>query len=116
MNTKIQKIKDYIQGKELKKPNRAREIVYTRSIICNMLKEEGLNLTETGKMFGRKHDWAIHMLKHYDSNIKYNDFKLIEEKLDKDLDVFNFDKQFLNCRSYTDFVNLQQLFINHILY
>ena len=30
MNTKIQKIKDYIEGKELKKPNRAREIVYTR--------------------------------------------------------------------------------------
>jgi len=113
MNTKIQKIKDYIEGKELKKPNRAREIVYTRSIICNMLKEEGLNLTETGKMFGRKHDWAIYMRKHYNTLKKYEDFQLIENELKADLNVYTFEQQFLNCKSITDFINLQQQFKNY---
>ena len=113
MNTKIQKIKDYIEGKELKKPNRAREIVYTRAIICNMLKEEGLNLTETGKMFNRKHDWAIYMRKHYNTLKKYEDFKLIEQRLKEDLNVFTFEQRFLNCKSITDFINLQQQFKNY---
>jgi len=113
MNTKIQKIKEYIEGKELKKPNRVREIVYTRAIICNMLKEEGLNLTETGRMFGRKHDWAIYMCKYYNTIKKYEDFELIEKTLKADFNVFTFEQQFLNCQSYTDFINLQQQFINY---
>ena len=113
MNTKIQKIKDYIEGKQLKKPNRAREIVYTRAIICNMLKEEGLNLTETGKMFGRKHDWAIYMRKHYNNLKKYEDFSNIEEIITNELFTETFDQKFLKCKSITDFINLQQQFKNY---
>ena len=113
MNTKIQKIKDYIEVKELKKPNRAREIVYTRAIICNMLKEEGLNLTETGKMFGRKHDWAIYMRKHYNNLKNYKDFSNIEEIVTNELFTETFDQKFLKCKSYTDFINLQQQFKNY---
>mgnify|MGYP001596795703 FL=1 len=113
MNTKIQKIKEYIEGKELKKPNRAREIVYTRAIICNMLKEEGLNLTETGKMFGRKHDWAIYMRKHYNNLKNYKDFSNIEEIVTNELFTETFDQKFLKCKNITDFINLQQQFKNY---
>jgi len=112
MNTKIEKIKEYIEGKDLKKPNRVREIVNTRAIICHLLKEEGLNLTETGSMFGRKHDWAIYMRKHYDNLRQYPDYQEIEDRLREDFNVFTFEQQFLNCQSYTDFINLQQQFKN----
>ena len=104
----IKEVERYIVKYGLNLPNRNREVVYTRAVICKMLRDKNYNHTQIGKMFNRKHDWSIHMKKLYHEVGNYSDFKRIEDRVREGLNSETFETKFFNCVTLEDFINLRE--------
>ena len=59
----IDKIKQLIKEHKLDTNSRARSKTYQRAYLYSLLKEEGLNLSQIGRMFNRDHASVIYALK-----------------------------------------------------
>ena len=59
----IDKIKQLIKEHKLDTNSRARSKTYQRAYLYSLLKEEGLNLSQIGRMFNRDHASIINGLK-----------------------------------------------------
>ncbi len=81
----LDKIKDYIQAEGLNKPNRKRESVYKRVILCHYLTPQNLTLSFIGSLFGKDHSTVLHYQKVYEQCKDYEDFKMIEYYIYNDI-------------------------------
>lgn len=59
-------IKAYSKANGLTSSSRKRELTYKRCYLYQVLKNEGLSLTEIGKMFNRNHATIINGIKIYE--------------------------------------------------
>jgi hypothetical protein len=84
----IDKIKQLIKEHKLDTNSRARSKTYQRAYLYSLLKEEGLNLSQIGRMFNRDHASVIHSLSlhkmFYKKDVIYKEaIRVIVVKLEK---------------------------------
>lgn len=63
----IQQVKELIIQDELATNSRQRDRIYKRSYLYAILREEGWNLSEIGRLFNRDHATVINGLRTYDN-------------------------------------------------
>lgn len=63
----IQQIKELIIQDELATKSRQRDRIYKRSYLYAILRDEGWNLSQIGRLFNRNHATVINGLKSYDN-------------------------------------------------
>jgi hypothetical protein len=84
---KIENVKEVIERYKLATPNRARPLIYMRSILYTKLRDNKWTLQQIGKLFNKDHATVLHGLKCYQSNIKYSDFKELNERIEQELNL-----------------------------
>ena len=63
----IQQVKELIQIDRLDSKDRYRDMVYKRSYLYAILRDEGWHLSKTGRLFNRNHATIINALKVHDA-------------------------------------------------
>ncbi len=63
----IQQVKELIQKEELATKDRHRDLIYKRSYLYAMLRDEGWHLSKIGRLFNRNHATVINGLKLHDA-------------------------------------------------
>jgi hypothetical protein len=63
----IQQIKELIQIDNLDSKDRYRDLIYKRSYLYAILRDEGWHLSKTGRLFNRNHATIINALKVHDA-------------------------------------------------
>ena len=63
----IQQVEELIIQDELQNKSRQRDRIYKRSYLYAILREEGWNLSQIGRLFNRNHATVINGLKSYDN-------------------------------------------------
>ena len=63
----IQQVQELIIQDELQNKSRQRDRIYKRSYLYAILREEGWNLSQIGRLFNRNHATVINGLKSYDN-------------------------------------------------
>ncbi len=84
---KIENVKEVIERYQLDKKNRKREVIYIRSILYTQLRNEKWTLAQIGKLFNKDHATILHGLRCYQENIKYQDFKDINNRIEQELNL-----------------------------
>lgn len=84
---KIENVNEVIERYQLATPNRARQLVYIRSIMYTQLRNDKWTLAQIGKLFNKNHATILHGLRCYNANIKYQDFKEINERIEQELNL-----------------------------
>lgn len=84
---KIENVKEVIERYKLDQKNRKREIIYIRSILYTHLRNEKWTLAQIGKLFNKDHATILHGLRCYQENIKYQDFKDINNRIEQELNL-----------------------------
>jgi hypothetical protein len=84
---KIENVNEVIERYQLATPNRARQLVYIRSIMYTQLRNDKWTLAQIGKLFNKNHATILHGLRCYSANIKYQDFKEINERIEQELNL-----------------------------
>jgi hypothetical protein len=84
---KIENVKELIERYKLDQKNRKREIIYIRSILYTQLRSEKWTLAQIGKLFNKDHATILHGLRCYQENIKYQDFKDINTRIEQELNL-----------------------------
>jgi hypothetical protein len=84
---KIENVKEVIERYQLDKKNRKREVIYIRSILYTHLRNEKWTLAQIGKLFNKDHATILHGLRCYQENIKYQDFKDINNRIEQELNL-----------------------------
>jgi chromosomal replication initiation ATPase DnaA len=81
----------------LRSNSRKRKDVYLRAILINTIyKKSNYSLGKIGSYFNRHHSSIIHALKVYELNKQYDDFKALENQINK----YQF-KDLSNCNPCT---------------
>jgi hypothetical protein len=62
----IQQVKELIQRDSLDSKDRHRDLIYKRSYLYAILRDEGWNLSQIGRLFNRNHATVINGLKIHD--------------------------------------------------
>jgi hypothetical protein len=108
----IEKIKELIQRDNLGTKDRYRDLIYKRSYLYAILRDEGWHLARIGKLFNRNHATVINALKIYDQF--YGHDKLYDRtirhymnELGKEMIKINEDKStifqdIINCYNTTE--------------
>ena len=80
-NCTVDKVKDLIQRDNLMTKNRSRGMIYKRAYLYHILRIEGLNLTDSGRLFNRDHATVINALKIHENYYKRDKIydKIIQE-------------------------------------
>ena len=115
--TRKEKALDYI--KELNLTTRSRQKYFTerRQIVCHVLREERLTLSEIGKIIQRDHATVLWNLRAYDANIKYNDYRNLRDEVYLEGDLHKEQKpdrektliqKVLLCENYWQLRKLQE--------
>lgn len=63
----IEKIKELIQRDNLNSKDRHRNLIYKRSYLYSILREEGWHLSKIGRLFNRNHATVINALNLHDN-------------------------------------------------
>jgi len=63
----IEKIKELIQRDNLNSKDRHRDLIYKRSYLYSILREEGWHLSKIGRLFNRNHATVINALNLHDN-------------------------------------------------
>jgi hypothetical protein len=63
----IQQVKELIQIDNLDSKDRYRDMIYKRSYLYAILRDEGWHLSKTGRLFNRNHATIINALKVHDA-------------------------------------------------
>ncbi len=63
----IQQVKELIQIDNLDSKDRYRDLIYKRSYLYAILRDEGWHLSKTGRLFNRNHATIINALKVHDA-------------------------------------------------
>ena len=63
----IQQVKELIQIDRLDSKGRYRDLIYKRSYLYAILRDEGWNLSQIGRLFNRNHATVINALKVHDA-------------------------------------------------
>jgi hypothetical protein len=84
---KIENVKELIERYKLDQKNRKRELIYIRSILYTQLRNEKWTLAQIGKLFNKDHATILHGLRCYQENIKYQDFKDINTRIEQELNL-----------------------------
>jgi hypothetical protein len=63
----IEKIQELIQMDNLSSKDRYRDLIYKRSYLYSLLREDGWNLARIGKLFNRDHATVLNGLKIHDN-------------------------------------------------
>lgn len=63
----IQQVEELIIQDELQNKSRQRDRIYKRSYLYAILRDEGWNLSQIGRLFNRNHATVINGLKSYDN-------------------------------------------------
>ena len=110
------KAKEYIEELNLTTRSRQKYFTERRQIVCHVLREERLTLSEIGKIIKRDHATVLWNLRQYDNNIKYPDYQALkdcvylegslhkEKQPDK---IRTLTEKVLLCENYWQMVKLQ---------
>jgi len=63
----IEKVKELIQRDNLDSKDRHRDLIYKRSYLYSILREEGWHLSKIGRLFNRNHATVINALNLHDN-------------------------------------------------
>jgi hypothetical protein len=63
----IEKVKELIQRDNLHSKDRHRDLIYKRSYLYSILREEGWHLSKIGRLFNRNHATVINALNLHDN-------------------------------------------------
>lgn len=63
----IEKVKELIQRDNLNSKDRHRDLIYKRSYLYSILREEGWHLSKIGRLFNRNHATVINALNLHDN-------------------------------------------------
>jgi len=108
----IEKVKELIQRDNLDSKDRHRDLIYKRSYLYSILREEGWHLSKIGRLFNRNHATVINALKiHdqffgkdkiYDRTIReyLNHFGKVSLQMEEDKDTIYQD--ILKCQKTTE--------------
>jgi sarcosine oxidase delta subunit len=115
---KIEKIMELIERDDLASKDRYRDMIYKRSFLYGMLKENGWHLAKIGKLFNRSHATVINALKIYeqfykhdklyDSTIKHYVKELLDEEVEIDEDKPSIYQDIMNCHNTTELMLIKQ--------
>ena len=89
----IQEIIDYIEENGLNVASQKRAIAYRRFYLINLLRDQGLTLSATGKIFNRDHATALHGIKMHNNFMSLRD-PLYMMYIKKELDTFEPMKEY----------------------
>jgi hypothetical protein len=84
---KIENVNEVIERYQLATPNRARVLVYIRSIMYTQLRNDKWTLAQIGKLFNKNHATILHGLRCYTLNIKYKDFQELNTRIEQELNL-----------------------------
>lgn len=115
---KIEKIIELIERDDLASKDRYRDLIYKRSFLYAVLKENGWHLSKIGKLFNRNHATVINALKVYeqfykhdklyDSTIKHYVKELLDEEVEIDEDKPSIYQDIMNCHNTTELMLIKQ--------
>jgi hypothetical protein len=115
---KIEKIMELIERDDLASKDRYRDLIYKRSFLYAVLKENGWHLSKIGKLFNRNHATVINALKVYeqfykhdklyDSTIKHYVKELLDEEVEIDEDKPSIYQDIMNCHNTTELMLIKQ--------
>jgi hypothetical protein len=108
----IEKIKELIQRDNLGTKDRYRDLIYKRSYLYAILRDEGWHLARIGKLFNRNHATVINALKihdqfygHdklYDRTIRHYMNELGKEMIELNEDKSTIFQDIINCYNTTE--------------
>ncbi len=107
----IQQVKELIQRDRLDSKDRYRDMVYKRSYLYAILRDEGWHLSKTGRLFNRNHATVINALNLHDNYFGKDKIydRMIKEYLTifgKEITEIDYDKptiyqDIMNCHNTT---------------
>ena len=114
----IQQVKELIQRDNLDSKDRHRDLIYKRSYLYSILREEGWHLSKIGRLFNRNHATVINALnlhdnyfgkdKIYDRMIKEYLTIFGKEITDIDYDKPTIYKDIMDCHNTTALAIIKQ--------
>lgn len=103
---------ELIERDDLASKDRYRDLIYKRSFLYAVLKENGWHLSKIGKLFNRNHATVINALKVYeqfykhdklyDSTIKHYVKELLDEEVEIDEDKPSIYQDIMKCHNTTE--------------
>jgi hypothetical protein len=107
----IEKVKELIQRDNLDSKDRHRDLIYKRSYLYSILREEGWHLSKIGRLFNRNHATVINALNLHDNYFGKDKIydRMIKEYLTifgKEITDIDYDKptiyqDIINCHNTT---------------
>jgi hypothetical protein len=107
----IEKVKELIQRDNLDSKDRHRDLIYKRSYLYSILRDEGWHLSKIGRLFNRNHATVINALNLHDNYFGKDKIydRMIKEYLTifgKEITDIDYDKptiyqDIINCHNTT---------------
>jgi hypothetical protein len=114
----IEKVKELIQRDNLDSKDRHRDLIYKRSYLYSILREEGWHLSKIGRLFNRNHATVINALNLHDNYFGKDKIydRMIKEYLTifgKEITDIDYDKptiyqDIMDCHNTTALAMIKQ--------
>jgi hypothetical protein len=114
----IEKVKELIQRDNLDSKDRHRDLIYKRSYLYSILREEGWHLSKIGRLFNRNHATVINALNLHDNYFGKDKIydRMIKEYLSifgKEITDIDYDKptiyqDIMDCHNTTALAIIKQ--------